>query len=68
MNQQHAKRILKLLDARGQRGLSDTAGLGRAPKMSFTRHGEQKFKLIVHAREKQPLLYEPRSDASYGLT
>ena len=57
LHEEHAKRVLQLLDAGGKRRLRYAAGLGRAPEMLLLRKRQQEFQLVDHCeftRSRRP--------------
>ena len=53
LHQEHAERILELLDAGREGRLAHAAGLGRVTEMPLARERDHEFELVQHGRRLQ---------------
>ncbi len=56
LHEQHAERLLELLDAGRERRLRDPAGVGGVTEMPLARQRHQVFQLVEHYRVSRPKL------------
>ena len=69
LHQQHAERILELLDAGRERGLAHAAGLRRVAEMPLARQRDDEFELVDHGPFCSAYLRKPKcqSQGSRGI-